>query len=100
MRTDFILDALKQALYARQPKRDETLAHHSDRGVQYISIRYSERLAEAGVEPSVGSKADSHDNPLAETIDGLYKAELIHSRAHRGKQRNPWSWLPSNGCPG
>ena len=81
MRTDFVLDALEQALYARQPERDSSLVHHSDRGSQYVSIRYSERLAEAGVEPSVGSKGDSYDNALAETINGLYKAELIHRRA-------------------
>ena len=81
MRTDFVLDALEQALYARQPERDNALIHHSDRGSQYVSIRYSERLAEAGIEPSVGSKGDSYDNALAETINGLYKAELIHRRA-------------------
>ena len=81
MRTDFVLDALEQALYARQPERDDALIHHSDRGSQYVSIRYSERLAEAGIEPSVGSKGDSYDNALAETINGLYKAELIHRRA-------------------
>ena len=81
MRTDFVLDALEQALYARQPELQEGLIHHSDRGSQYVSIRYSERLAEAGIEPSVGSKGDSYDNALAETINGLYKAELIHRRA-------------------
>jgi transposase InsO family protein len=81
MRTDFVLDALEQALYARQPERDRSLVIHSDRGSQYVSIRYTERLAEAGVEPSVGSKGDSYDNALAETINGLYKAELIHRRA-------------------
>ena len=81
MRTDFVLDALEQALYARQPEQDGSLIHHSDRGSQYVSIRYSERLAEAGIEPSVGSKGDSYDNALAETINGLYKAELIHRRA-------------------
>jgi putative transposase len=81
MRTDFVLDALEQALYARQPERDQSLIHHSDRGSQYVSIRYSERLAEAGIELSVGSKGDSYDNALAETINGLYKAELIHRRA-------------------
>jgi putative transposase len=81
MRTDFVLDALEQALYARKPERDGALIHHSDRGSQYVSIRYSERLAEAGIEPSVGSKGDSYDNALAETINGLYKAELIHRRA-------------------
>ncbi|WP_374409539.1 IS3 family transposase [Hydrogenophaga sp.] len=81
MRTDFVLDALEQALYARQPERDGSLVCHSDRGSQYVSIRYTERLAEAGIEPSVGSKGDSYDNALAETINGLYKAELIHRRA-------------------
>jgi transposase InsO family protein len=80
MRTDFVLDALEQALYARQPERQDALIHHSDRGSQYVSIRYTERLAEAGIEPSVGSKGDSYDNALAETINGLYKAELIHRR--------------------
>ena len=80
MTTDFVLDALEQALYARQPERDGSLIHHSDRGSQYVSFRYSERLMEAGVEPSVGSKGDSYDNALAETINGLYKAELIHRR--------------------
>ena len=83
MRTDFVLDALEQALYDRQPGQQDALIHHSDRGSQYVSIRYSERLAEAGVEPSVGSKGDSYDNALAETINGLYKAELIH-------RRGPW----------
>ena len=81
MRTDFVLDALEQALHDRQPERADALIHHSDRGSQYVSIRYSERLAEAGIEPSVGSKGDSYDNALAETINGLYKAELIHRRA-------------------
>ena len=83
MHTDFVLDALEQALYARQPERDDALIHHSDRGSQYVSIRYTERLAEAGIEPSVGSRGDSYDNALAETINGLYKAELIH-------RRTPW----------
>ena len=83
MRTGFVLDALEQALYARRPKRDGALIHHSDRGSQYVSMRYSEGLAEAGIEPSVGSRGDSYDNALAETINGLYKAELIH-------RRGPW----------
>ena len=82
MQTDFVLDALEQASYARQPDRD-SLIHYSDRGVQYVSIRYSERLAEAGIEPWVGSKGDSYDNALAETINGLCKAEVIH-------RRGPW----------
>ena len=83
MRTDFVLDALEQALYDRQPQRVDALIHHSDRGSQYVSIRYSERLAEAGIEPSVGSRGDSYDNALAETVNGLYKTELIH-------RRTPW----------
>lgn len=81
MTTDFVLDALEQALYARRPDNDGALIHHSDRGSQYVSIRYSERLTEAGIEPSVGSRGDSYDNALAETINGLYKAEMIHRRA-------------------
>ena len=77
----FVLDALEQALHERRPASKAGLVHHSDRGSQYVSIRYTERLAEAGIEPSVGSKGDSYDNALAETINGLYKAELIHRRA-------------------
>ena len=77
-RTDFVLDALEQALYERRPTHQGGLVHHSDRGSQYVSIRYTERLAEAGIEPSVGSVGDSYDNALAETINGLYKAEVIH----------------------
>lgn len=79
----FVLDALEQALHDRRPIHRGGLVHHSDRGVQYVSIRYTERLAEAGVEPSVGSIGDSYDNALAETINGLYKAEVIH-------RRGPW----------
>ncbi len=86
MTTDFVLDALEQALYDRRPERDSSLVHHSDRGSQYVSIRYSERLAEAGVEPSVGSKGDSYDNALAETINGLYKAEVIHRRTWKTRE--------------
>lgn len=82
MQTDFVLDALEQALYDRQPAAN-ALTHHSDRGSQYVSIRYTERLAQEGIQPSVGSKGDSYDNALAETINGLYKAELIH-------RRGPW----------
>ena len=81
-RTDFVLDALEQALHERRPMQGG-LIHHSDRGVQYVSIRYTERLAEAGIEPSVGSVGDSYDNALAETINGLYKAEVIHRRSWR-----------------
>ena len=80
---DFVLDALDQALHDRRPVHRGGLVHHSDRGSQYVSIRYSERLAEAGIEPSVGSVGDSYDNALAETINGLYKAEVIH-------RRGPW----------
>jgi putative transposase len=65
----------------RWPERTDALIHHSDTGSQYVSIRYSERLAEAGIEPCVGSRGDSYDNALAETINALYKAELIHRRA-------------------
>ncbi len=86
MHTDFVLDALEQALYDRQPERDGSLVCHSDRGSQYVSIRYSERLAEAGIEPSVGSKGDSYDNALAETINGLYKAEVIHRRSWQTRE--------------
>ena len=86
MHTDFVLDALEQALYARQHEREGALVHHSDRGSQYVSIRYSERLAEAGIEPSVGSKGDSYDNALAETINGLYKAEVIHRRSWQTRE--------------
>ena len=79
----FVLDALEQALHERRPVHRVGLVHHSDRGSQYVSIKYTERLAEAGVEPSVGSVGDSYDNALAETINGLYKAEVIH-------RRGPW----------
>ena len=74
----FVLDALEQALHERWPMHRAGLIHHSDRGSQYVSIKYTERLAEAGVEPSVGSVGDAYDNALAETINGLYKAEVIH----------------------
>jgi len=79
----FVLDALEQAIHARRPGHQSGLVHHSDRGSQYLSIKYTERLAEAGIEPSVGSVGDSYDNALAETINGLYKAEVIH-------RRGPW----------
>ncbi len=77
----FVLDALEQALEERRPRGSDRLVHHSDKGSQYVSIKYTERLAVAGIEPSVGSVGDSYDNALAETINGLYKAELIHRRA-------------------
>lgn len=85
-RTDFVLDALEQALHARRPVSQGSLIHHSDRGVQYVSIRYTERLAEAGIEPSVGSVGDSYDNALAETINGLYKAEVIHRQSWKNRE--------------
>ena len=73
----FVLDALEQALHDRRPVRRSGLVHHSDRGGQYVSIRYTERLAAAGIEPSVGSVGDSYDNAMAESIIGLFKAEVI-----------------------
>ncbi|MCU7430630.1 IS3 family transposase [Paracoccus denitrificans] len=82
----FVLDALEQAVHDRRPGKGMGLVHHSDRGSQYLSIRYTERLAEAGIEPSVGSVGDSYDNALAETINGLFKAEVIH-------RRGPWRSL-------
>src|SRR5512144_2144722 len=78
--TGLALDAVEQALYARRRGRAENLVHHSDRGVQYLSIRYTERLAEAGIEPSVGRVGDSYDNALAESVIGLYKTEPIGPR--------------------
>ena len=81
MRTDLVLDALEQALWSRTGT--EGLVHHSDRGCQYLSIRYTERLAEVSIESSVGSTGDSYDNALAETINGLYKTEVI-------RRRGPW----------
>jgi putative transposase len=82
----FVLDALEQALHDRRPSQRGRLVHHSDRGVQYLSIKYTERLAEVGIEPSVGSVGDSYDNALAETINGLYKTEVI-------RRRGPWRSL-------
>ncbi|WP_370467545.1 IS3 family transposase [Geminicoccus harenae] len=82
----FVLDALEQALHDRRPVRSAGLMHHSDRGVQYVSIRYTERLAEAGIEPSVGSVGDSYDNALAESVIGLFKTEVI-------RRRGPWRSL-------
>jgi transposase InsO family protein len=84
LRSDLALDALEQALYDRET--DGRLVHHSDRGTQYLSIRYTERLAEAGIEPSVGSRGDSYDNALAESVIGLFKTEVI-------RRRGPWRHL-------
>ena len=81
LRSDLALDALEQGLHARAPA--DELVHHSDRGGQYLSIRYTERLAEAGIERSVGSVGDSYDNALAETVIGLFKTEVI-------RRRGPW----------
>jgi transposase InsO family protein len=81
--TGFVLDALEQALHDRRPTQRDGLVHRSDRGVQYVSIRYTDCLPEAGIDPSVGSVGDSYDNVLAETINGLFKAEVIH-------RRGPW----------
>jgi len=81
LRSDLALDALEQALHARPDRR--LLVHHSDRGVQYLAIRYTERLAEAGITPSVGSVGDSYDNAMAETVMGLYKTEVI-------RRKGPW----------
>lgn len=86
LRSDLALDALEQAIYDRSPGSVDGLVHHSDRGVQYLSIRYTERLAEAGIEPSVGSRGDSYDNALAESIISLFKAEVIY-------RRGPWRSL-------
>ena len=83
--TNFVLDALEQALHERRPTGN-SLVHHSDRGSQYVSIKYTERLLKAGLEPSVGSVGDSYDNALAETIIGLFKAEVIH-------RLGPWKFV-------
>ena len=81
--TDFVLDALEQAIYDRRDTGVEDLVHHSDRGTQYLSMRYTDRLAEAGIEPSVGSRGDSYDNALAESLIGLFKTEVI-------QRKGPW----------
>lgn len=86
MRTDFVLDALEQALYARSGDALAGLVHHSDRGSQYLSMRYTHRLADAGIAPSVGSQGDAYDNALAESVIGLFKTEVI-------RQKGPWRSL-------
>ena len=86
MRTDLVLDALDQAIHERCDDDTGDLIHHSDRGVQYLSMRYTERLIDAGIEPSVGSRGDSYDNALAESVIGLYKTEVI-------RQRERWTSL-------
>ena len=86
LRTDFVLDALEQAIYDRCGAHVTDLVHHSDRGAQYLAMRYTDRLADAGIEPSVGSRGDSYDNALAESIIGLYKTEVI-------QRKGPWRHL-------
>jgi putative transposase len=86
MTTQFVLDALEQALWQRKPHRNKSLIHHSDRGSQYLSIKYTERLADADVDPSVGTVGDSYDNALAESVIGLFKTEVI-------KQLGPWKTM-------
>jgi len=86
LRTDFVLDALEQAIYDRGRATINDLVHHRDRGTQYLSMRYTDRLAEAGIEPSVGSRGDSYDNALAESIIGLFKTEVI-------QRKGPWRHL-------
>ena len=81
--TDFVLDALEQAIYDRRDAGVADLVHHSDRGTQYLSMRYTDRLTEADIEPSVGSRGDSYDNALAESIIGLFKTEVI-------QRKGPW----------
>ncbi len=84
--TDFVLDALEHAIYDRRGTGVEDLVHHSDRGTQYLSMRYTDRLGEAGIAPSVGSRGDSYDNALAESIIGLFKTEVI-------QRKGPWRHL-------
>ena len=86
MRTDFVLDALEQAIYARRGDALAGLVHHSDRGTQYLSMRYTDRLADAGIAPSVGSQGDAYDNALAESVIGLFKTEVI-------RRKGPWRSL-------
>ena len=86
LHTDFVLDALEQAIYDPSETAPDGLIHHSDRGTQYLSMRYTDRLADAGIAPSVGSRGDSYDNALAESIIGLFKTEVI-------RRQGPWKHL-------
>ena len=86
LHTDFVLDALEQAIYDRCGESADGLVHHSDRGVQYVSMRYTDRLADAGIAPSIGSRGDAYDNALAESVIGLFKTEVI-------RKRGPWRHL-------
>ena len=88
LQTDFVLDALEQAIYDRCGKTSTGLVHHSDHGTQYLSMRYTDRLGDAGIAPSVGSRGDSYDNALAESVIGLFKTEVI-------RPRGPWKCLES-----
>jgi transposase InsO family protein len=91
LKTDFVLDALEQALHARSNVKG--LVHHHDRGTQYLSFRYSERLIEAGIKASVGTTGDSYDNALAESINGLFKTEVIHRQSWRDMEAVEWATL-------
>ena len=94
LRSDIALDALEMAIHSRNVNERGDLIHHNDRGVQYVSFRYSHRLLEAGIEASVGSKGDSYDNALAESFNGLYKAELIyHEGPWKGVEDVEWATL-------
>ncbi len=84
METTFVLDALEQALWARRPSGT---VHHSDKGSQYVSLAYTQRLKEAGLLASTGSTGDSYDNAMAESINGLYKAEVIHRKSWKNRKR-------------
>ncbi len=95
METTFVLDALEQALWARRPSGT---IHHSDKGSQYVSLAYTERLKEAKLLASTGSTGDSYDNAMAESIDASYKAEVIHRKA--GKNVQKWNWPHSRGWTG
>jgi putative transposase len=97
MSTQFVLDALNQAIFQRKTHRNKKLIHHSDRGSQYLSITYTERLAEAGIDPSVGTVGDSYDNALAESVIGLFKTEVINAlgpwRTMRGVEWQTLKWI-------
>ena len=99
LHAELALDALEMAIWSRRSEQLEGLVHHSDSGVQYLAIRYTERLAEAGAARSVGSCGDSHDNALAETVVGLYKTELIGRRGP-GARWSRSSWRPPSGSTG
>lgn len=105
LRTDFVLDALEQAIYARYGEGAPGLVHHSDRGTQYVSMRYTHRLADAAIAPSVGSRGDSYDNALAESVIGLFKVEGIRRKGPGGRSRpsssphsSGWIGLITGGC--